>query len=569
MPARRAWFEALAALVVYWLLALALFGRVWTHPAQAWIGDAKDPKLFLWYLGWFPHQLSAGQNPLVTDFVAYPQGTNLMWNTSVPFPAVLIWPVTAVWGPVVAYNLLVTSGIAFSAWLGFLAARRFLGSWGLAFFAGLVYGFSPGMLAQATRHLHVVIELFPPLMLILADEVLVRRRRSPVLLGALAGLATALQLLTGEEVLAVTALVALVGVGLLALLNPGAVAARIGFAARAGALALVVFTVLAGYPLWVQFFGHQRVFGHLQPQDVYVSDLLAFVVPSQFSLVQSPTTAWMVWHFTGNPSENNAYVGLPLLALFAAGLALNWRRPGIRWAGLLTIAIAILSLGPHLHVSGFVSPLPLPWLAVEQLPLMDSALPARLMLPAFLGVGIVTASVWDPLRRARPAWRGAAGLAAALGLVFLLPSLPFPEARSDLPAFFQPGGDASRLLPGQVVLVAPFSSHNSTEAMYWQAAAGYRFRMPEGDVFTPGPYLGPHPTDLQSSLDTLLMGGQVTVTDSERQNAIRDLNRSHAEVVVVGPNPGRDAMVRYFTEVLGYRPEISGGVVVWWVIPCC
>jgi len=83
---------------------------------------------------------------------------------------------------------------------------------------------------------------------------------------------------------------------------------------------------------------------------------------------------------------------------------------------------------------------------------------------------------------------------------------------ANAPAFFRPGGDVEKIAPGSVVLVTPFSSKESTDAMYWQATANYRFRMPEGDAFTPGPFLGPHPSFMKSTLDDLDAGKPVTPT---------------------------------------------------------
>ena len=99
-PRRLAWL----ALLAYALLALALFSSTWVDPVGSWIGSPKDPKLFIWYLGWMPHELARGHNPLFTDYLAYPDGVNLMWNTSMIFPALVLWPATAVFGPVVAYK---------------------------------------------------------------------------------------------------------------------------------------------------------------------------------------------------------------------------------------------------------------------------------------------------------------------------------------------------------------------------------------------------------------------------------------------------------------------------------
>jgi hypothetical protein len=520
----------LIALLVYVLLAAAAFSSTWIDPAGSWIGSPKDPQLFIWYLGWIPHQLGQGLNPLFTDHLNYPYGVNLMWNTSMLFPAVVLWPVTALFGPVVAYNVLITAGIALSAWLGYLAARRFVESKPWSFLAGLIYGFSPALMAQAMGHPHVMVALFPPVALLLGHEILVRRRIHWAITGALAGVAAALQLLTGEELLAVTLLVAAIGVALVARLH--------SYSLKAAGVALAVFIVLAVYPLGFQFFGPQHVSGSLQQSDVYVSDLLAFIVPGRFI------------HFTGNAAENDAYVGLPLLVLFIAGFRKT------RWLALTTVIVAVLSLGPHLHVNGSVTPIPLPWAAIAWLPLMGSALPARLMAIAVLGVAIVVAA-YQPRRLL-------AGLVLAAGLAAIVPSIPYPTQPAVAPAFFKQGGGVERVSPGSVVLVTPVSSHVSTDAMYWQAVANYRFKMPEGDAFTPGPYLGPHPSFLQETLDALDAGHSIAITPDVQARFANDLKQHGITAIVAGPSPGQAAIVDFLTQVEGAPPDAAGGVKVWW-----
>jgi hypothetical protein len=534
------------ALLVYLLLAVAIFSSTWINPGGSWIGSPKDPQLFIWYLGWIPHELSLGHNPLFTDYLSYPDGVNLMWNTSMIFPALVLWPVTAVFGPVVAYNVLITAGIALSAWFGFLAAQRFIDRPILCFAAGLVYGFSTALIAQALGHPHVMVALFPPIALILGHEIFVRRRIHPANAGALAGVAAAAQLLTGEELLAMTLLIAAIGVALLALLHRGEVRASVPYAAKATGAALAVFAVIAAYPLGLQFFGPQRAGGSLQPPDVYVSDLLAFAVPSNFI------------HFTGNWTENDAYIGLPLLVLFGVGVVIEWSRPAIRWLGLMTLVVAALSLGPHLHINGYITPIPLPWAAIAHLPLMESALPSRLMAIGFLGVGIIAATT---LERRRVVTTIA--LVAGLALV-IVPWLPYSSQPAAAPVFFRQGGGVERILPGSVVLVTPFSSKESTDAMYWQATANFRFRMPEGDAFTPGPYLGPHPSFMKSTLDALDAGQTVTPTQELLAMFKADLAAHGITAIVAGPSRGQAAIVKFLTEVEGSPPADDGGVKVWW-----
>src|SRR5260370_24531781 len=109
-----------------------------------------------------------------------------MWKTWMFSRAFVVSPAPALFGRVFSSNLLIPAGIALSAWLGFLAARRFVYGALACFLAGLVYGFSPGLLAQALGHPHVVVAVFPPIALLLGDEILVRRRLPPVVGGALA-----------------------------------------------------------------------------------------------------------------------------------------------------------------------------------------------------------------------------------------------------------------------------------------------------------------------------------------------------------------------------------------------
>jgi hypothetical protein len=249
-----------------------------------------------------------------------------------------------------------------------------------------------------------------------------------------------------------------------------------------------------------------------------------------------------------------------LLVLFVVGLIRGWSRPAIRWLGLITPAVAVLSLGPHLHVNGNVTAIPLPWAAVASLPLMESALPSRLMAIAFLGLGIIAATTLETRRAA-----ATIALVAGLALV-IVPWLPYPTQPANAPSFFRSGGDVEKIAPGSVVLVTPFSSKESTDAMYWQATASYRFRMPEGDAFTPGPYLGPHPSFMKSTLDDLEAGKPVTPTPEALAMFKADLAAHGITTIVAGPSKGQAAIVEFLAAVEGSPPADDGGVKVWWQV---
>jgi hypothetical protein len=554
-------------LVANLAFAVWLFWSTWQHPASSWIGDDRDPHILIWALGWTPHNLATlPRHPLITDYIMYPAGANLMWNVSLIFPALVLWPVTALFGPIVTYNVLSTAALALSSWAAYLVVRRYAASEFIAFIAGMLYGFSPYMILQSVGHTQMTIGIFPPLVWLLLDELLVRRRWSAPLIGVLLGVAGTAQLLTSTEILSTTALVAGIGVVLLALLNRTQVRPVLPRAAVGSAVALVTFLVLGAYPLKNLLFGPQRVFGILNVPNIYVADLLSFIVPPGYRIFSALRTWPITTHFTGLGIETGGvYLGPTGLAVMIAALVVGWRWSVVRFAGLLTLAVMVLSMGAVLHINGWVTGLSLPWRLLRRIPLMASALPARLALFQWLGLAVLLGVVGS--RFVAAGRRGALGVvsAAVVLIVPLFPTPPMMSTSSTAPAFFASGGEVNRIPPGSVALIVPFSNQESSTAMYWQALSNYRFRMPEGEAYVPGPSLSPPPSQVQTDLVELEAGSyRPRPLSVEREQARINLRQWNIDTIVVGPTPHQRAIVAYFTRVTGRRPEHTEGVYVWW-----
>ena len=176
-----------------------------------------------------PYALLEGQNPLLGTHLNVPDGVNLMWNTSLSLPAALMTPVTELLGLPVTVTTLYTLALALSAWFASIAFRRYVRSYPAALLGGLVYGFSPAMIAQSSSHLHLTLgAVLPPPLLLLLDELLVRQRHHPLLVGAALGALAAAQVLIGEELLAFTGIAAAAMVVTLLVMFPRQVPARAG-----------------------------------------------------------------------------------------------------------------------------------------------------------------------------------------------------------------------------------------------------------------------------------------------------------------------------------------------------
>jgi hypothetical protein len=556
------------ALAAYLTLSLLVYATVVAAPDTRLIGPTGDPQQSVWFLNWTPYALIHGHNPLLSDWVAAPDGVNLMWNTSMPLPGLILWPVTATLGATVAYNVLVVAGIALSAWCAFLAARRYVRHQLAAFTGGLFYGFSPFLVVQSLGHPDISVALLPPLALLLLDEILVRQRRSSRAVGISLGLLAAAQVLVFEEVLVLVGIAAVAAVAVLAVQHRDRVSAHSRHVLAALGWAFAVFIPLAAWPLVIQLFGPHGIRGTVQPSNLYVNDLLGFVIPTGASLIAPRALTDISAQFSGNIIESGAYLGLPLLVLCVVAATRFWDDAAVRVLAISALVIAVLSLGPSLHVAGRDTGIPLPWRAVEAVPFVGDTLPSRMSLCLNLLVGVLLAVGVDRVVL-RPRATRLAVAGAVLSLVVVCPLVPLPTTEAATPRFF--ADDARRIPQGSVALIAPFArDFHAPQAMLWQVVAGMRFRMPEGYVLVPGPsgnaIAGPPRTPLSDAMVAIAMGSGAPADRSAaaRTQLGADLERWQVATVVVGPMEHRAEMVDFLAWLLGRQPVEDQGVQVWW-----
>ncbi len=97
----------------------------------------------VWNLWWVHYALSSGKNPFFSDYIFYPQGAHLALQTLGISNGVLVWPITAVWGPIAGYNAALLLALALTGVAGYAVARQIGVGRGAAFLAGLIYTCSP------------------------------------------------------------------------------------------------------------------------------------------------------------------------------------------------------------------------------------------------------------------------------------------------------------------------------------------------------------------------------------------------------------------------------------------
>ena len=382
------------AAVYYLLAALALTLWLWRDPASRMVaGNPNDADQFAWFFRYDATAVAHWHLPaLVTTAMNAPQGVNVMWNTFMLLPGIVLAPVTLAWGPQVSLTLLLSIGFAGSATAMFAVLRRWQVSVPGAALGAAVYGFSPALLHSAIGHYDLQFAVFPPL---IADAVLrlATGRASARRGGLWLGLLVTAQLFISEEILFDTGLATILLLIVIAASRPRDVAGRI--AALAGGLgtAACVMAVIAGYPLWVQFFGPLHENGSPFTTDFFKNDLSGFVVPSSYLLFHTAGSAAEASRYQGLLPEYLGYLGWPLIAVLAAGTIRFWRRLPVRASAVAWAVLEVFSLGGTLLASGHEH-------ALDQAPLVLAAEPARAQRGAARPV----------LHRGRRRGRRAAGL---------------------------------------------------------------------------------------------------------------------------------------------------------------
>ncbi len=493
---------ALAA--VYYLLgALAVTLWLWRDPASRTVaGNPYDADQLAWFFRYDATAIAHGHLPaLITTAMNAPQGVSVMWNTFMLLPGALLTPVTLLFGPQTALTVLMTAGFAGSALAMFYVLRRWAVSMPAAVLGGAVYGFSPAVLHSAIGHYDLQFAVLPPLMIHVVLR-LATGRAGTVRGGLGLGLLVTAQLFITEEILAATAIAAFLLVAVLAASRPRAVPAAARRVGAGLAVAAGVTAVIAGYPLWVQFFGPLRQHGSPFLLDYFKNDLSSFVVPSSYQLIHTAGSAAAAARYQGQLPEYLGYLGWPLLVVLVLAAVACWRRLPARAAAVACLVLGVFSLGGTLLFGGHHHPaIKLPWYWLQGLPLLESALPDRFSLLADGAAAALLAFAVDAAVPAFAAFAGRrvprlsagcrpAAVVMAAVVLAVLPIVPKPlpvAAAVPVPAGWSAAFAALRLPPSASVLVVPVPMSTFTEPLRWQADTGEPRSMVGGYFMGPGP----------------------------------------------------------------------------------
>jgi hypothetical protein len=487
-------YQGLIAFVIY--LVVMIFGLAQPllpnldvpHVQQTQV----DANFYIWAISWWPYAITHGLNPLFSHQIMAPGGVNLAWATTTPTVSLLMWPITATAGPIVAFNLTLILAPPASAWAAFILARRLTGRFWPALFAGAVFGFCGYEIShEASGQPNLTVTLLIPLIAYLVlrwwDGSLGRR-------GFLIWMALALaaEFYTFLEAFADLTLIAVI-----ALVIGYVVAARdtrpkVVRLAVDSVIAYAGSIVLAAPYLYAALANKPKSFHTPVPQ--FWVDLAGVVVPRPNRLLGM---SWLA-PTAGHDITPSIYVGVPLLVLFVLVAVFQWSNRLVRLLAPLYVVIFLLALGPKLLIDG-KQVMTLPWGYIWNLPLLDSAESQRLMDFGQLVLALLLALWLAHVTTSKVAVAARWGLAAlSLAAIFAnvptfasvvnpgkprpsqwVQALPSQPLTDQIPSFFTEGTYQKYIKPGENVVVV---SHRGNAGMMFQAYTGFYFNIAGGFI---------------------------------------------------------------------------------------
>ena len=575
--------DILAAMGIVGVLALicdapAFFGG---HPANSLIMPGGDVAEQVWFMGWLPHALLHGLNPFFSQYLfAGSGGVNLMVNTSVMFPALLLSPITILGGPILAFNVSVVLAPVLCAWSMMLLARRFTASFGLALVATLLWVMSPYVMSHlGFAHLHQTVTFFPPVVILLAAS-LVEGRRSARRTGVLGALAVIAQFFTGSEMLAMAAFEVALGLVVLAIFRPRFLFTNVKRGAEALLVAGGISVVGLAYPRWVEFFGPRHTTGSPWGDTYSIGNKLAGFVNGSVGLGHGDRLT-MLMGKAGVPEAPLSFLGWGMILTVLATCIWLRRDRVVQVLAAVGVATFVLSLGVDVRVSGTTQVLfPwAPWRLFTHLPVVEQLIPGRLV--QFVGFAAILLCLmgWEKLRLIL-APRGrlvrTAVISIAVGVVSVQQILgvtaPFPSNANFVePSFFVSYG--AHPTPNGRLLTLPYPDSGfglQSAPMTYQARSGFTYELLGGYVLVPttkstaSAWLVP-PTGGEGALHSFMSSIHVKkLTEVERQQIADFINRSRTTDVALIPIIGDNNLAEAeMTAIMGTRPRFREGMLIW------
>lgn len=558
--------------VLYLLGGLWVMGHGWKNPDKTPGHLVSDHYWFQWLLTHAAQSVAHLQNPFFSTQMNYPDGVNVLANTSILGIGIPLTPVTLIFGSSISYLAAVTLGLALTAFSTYYVLSRYLvQSRVAAAVGGALFGFAPGFVHHANGQPNFVMHFLIPLIVLFAVKLVVDSR--PIRNGVILGLLVTYQVFINEEMLVFAAMASATIIGAMAVMRWQDMRQRFAGLAKGLAVTLAVSLPLLAYPLWYQFAGPQsfKSFGYFH---AWGEDVSAYTT---FSRDTFAGNIWVEWWI--GKSEQNTWYGWPLVLLTAASVFYLWRRSFVARVATLTGAtFALLGLGGEIRFRTVETGIPGPWKLLGHLPVIGMVTPSRLTFVVTGAIAVLAALFADrllELARQHPE----VPLKLVGGLAFLaalVPIAPWPLVLQDtppVPEFISSGHWRTYVDEQHTLVPLPLPAEKlGTRALRWSASTLNTYNFPRGY------FIGPHENReggygapatpfsefmVKAAQEEDTTAAAPSVTEEVRRSALEDVRHWRAAIAILEDDHPRAAVIKSAMDQLFGPAQYVDDVYLW------
>lgn len=500
-PSRPAWLRSVlthsAVIAVYALLGLALtwpLATIWDRGFMGFSRSFQDGIQNVWNMWWMRYAIDHGLSPFWNPLLYYPDGLQMYLQAISAPAAFLALPVTYLAGPAAAYNTATVTAVALTGYTAFLLVRAFISDWRVPLLCGALIAASPFLMTRLlTNQLNLTSMQWLPLYMLALIRLEQRRSWQPL---AMATAVVALLILTDWywTLSAILYTVVWVATGLVR--GPD----RSALLRRYLLFAAIVILVTAPFFFLIFQTRAQLPVGDGQAAPVWEAyvrgfslDAAGLFYPAAYQPLWATQAAGFLDAVRPIPfSFEGSYTaaGWVLLALAAPGVFWYGRE---HWRLLVAAAVGYLfALGPSLHLFGRDTGIPMPYVLLQNLPLISTARRPNLYAGPLIIIAAIFAGL--ALQRMLERYQRRGGLLLLLVIALAVVELWPPLTRDVYLMTQSPVVAAIRDEPGAVADL-PYERQESSRSLLNQITheqpilGGYVSRRPRYEALRFMPHL--------------------------------------------------------------------------------
>ncbi len=372
--------EYLLVGALYLIIAMVFFWPLTANITQAVpAGNGGDEYQALWTFWWIGYSLfTLHTSPLLTSYVYYPIGANLISTPLAPIESLLTVPLQVLGLPF-AMNFMIFLGFTLSGLFMYILAFYITKNRYGSIIGGFIYSFSAIHIAQAFGHLHWINIEFIPLFIFSFLMLIKEKSQKYALLSAASFLL--LTFMGDIEQAIMSGIFALIILIYYLFAEERKSILNTRFAFLLLEILLIVF--ILGSPIFIPMASAIKngVLSTVNAQastpytELYSPDLLNFIVPGFMNGLLLPLSSNFFNLVSADTAERTVYAGYTVIALLIIALYAEYKKGNklkdVRlWFAALVIFF-LLSIGPYIQIGGALTPIPSLYLLYHHIPILN------------------------------------------------------------------------------------------------------------------------------------------------------------------------------------------------------